>query len=213
LTTTPPTIDPLDHKGLVCGIALQFRNRGVELDDLIQEGQMGLLRACELFDPSRGFKFSTYASYWVKHYMRRALQESGFIRLPAYIHQAIRDTERPEPKKIPANRRACVKAALDVRRRQIARSSDLAAGGADLAELALDRDCEPLDEETMHEVVRAILTLPERPRMVLRLRYGLYGHERMTQVEIAAKFGITRQRVHQLEHEALAELKKRLEAA
>ena len=210
---TPTAINPLDHKGLVYGIALKFRNRGLELDDLIQEGQLGLLRACELFDPSRGFKFSTYASYWVQHFIRRALQESGFIRLPAYIHQALRDREKPVPKQIPANRRACVEAALDVRRRQVARGSDLAAGGTDLADLAIERAREIPDEEVMHEVVRAILALPERPRLVLRLRYGLYGHERMTQVEIAAKLGITRQRVHQLEHEAIAELKKQLREA
>jgi RNA polymerase sigma factor (sigma-70 family) len=83
----------------------------------------------------------------------------------------------------------------------------------DLADLATERVSDLPDEEDLHEVLRAIVTLPVPLRRVIRLRYGLYGHEPMTQREAAARIGLTRQRVHQLEHEAIKELRQRLGGA
>lgn len=210
----PAAIDPLDHQGLVYQIAIRHRGRGVDVDDLVQEGQFGLLEACKKFDPGRGTKFSTYAVYWVKHFIRVAIKnQSGFVRVPVYMQEKARKGERPDDPGLTPKQREALAAAIRLRGAKIAGSSDLAAKDMVLADVAVAPTPEVLDPEELHQVVRAIVTLPVPLRRVLRLRYGLTGHEPMTQATIAARFGTTRQRVHQLEHEAIDQLRERIGGA
>ena len=210
----PPAVDPLDHQGLVWTIAIANRGRGVEVDDLVQEGQLGLLRACELFDASLGYQFSTYAVHWVKNFIQRAIQEqAGLVRIPVYMQEKISKGKTPDSPGLTVKQRQALAAAIRLRTTKIARIADLEARDMSLADLAVEREAHTPDPEELHQVIRAIVTLPRPMRRVLRLRFGLTGHEPMVLREIAERFGVTRERIRQIEGEAIAELKKRLEAA
>lgn len=205
-------IDPLKHQGLVYTIALKYRGRGLDLDDLVQEGQLGLIRACERFDPARGCKFSTYAMPWVEHFVQRAVQDqSAFVRVPVYIQQRVRNGDRPDTPGLSDKQRDAIAAAIHLSTAKVARSSDLAAKSLALADLALDRVSDAPDADEVNEVVRAILGLDSRLQRVLRLLYGLGGNKPMLPREVAGKLGISRERVRQLRNEALDLLRRRLE--
>ena len=220
---------------LVVNIARGYANRGLPLPDLIEEGNLGLLRAVEGFDPDVGTRFSTYASYWIKQSIKRALINSGkTIRIPAYMVELLskwrRATARlvdilgrtPTPEEvarvlgIARKKLTIIKKAIHVH--TSAPQTEQVEGGWSLGELIRDENARCpaevlLDEDTMRHVLRRIDDLDERAARIIRLRFGLGGGEPMTLKEIGGVLGLTRERVRQIEAETLAGLAMAIDGA
>jgi RNA polymerase primary sigma factor len=213
---------------LVVNIARGYANRGLPLPDLIEEGNLGLLRAVEGFDPEMGTRFSTYASYWIKQSIKRALINSGkTIRIPAYMVELLskwrRATARlsdvlgrtPTPEEVARmlglarKKLPIIKKAIHVH--QSTPHTEQADGGWSLGELIRDEHARCpaevlLDADTMRHVLQRLQELDDRAAKIIRLRFGLGGGEPMTLKEIGAELGLTRERVRQIESETLASL-------
>ena len=213
--------------GLVRTIARDFRDRGLEKDDLIGEGNLGLFRAVERFDPGQGVRFSTYAAYWIKQAISDALiNRTATIRLPAWMVRLLtrwrraeqelgRELGRPPVFKeianamgLSAEQRTMVIRALE--------SRELLPGGGGRESgsdsLAGVSDGHPTPDRLEGEEQRALVRrrmgrLDDRERAVVSLRYGLQG-EPMTLKEIGERLGVTREWVRKLEHKALAKLRE-----
>jgi RNA polymerase primary sigma factor len=217
---------------LVVNIARSYTGKGLSLEDLIAEGNMGLLRAVEGFDPAVGCRFSTYAAYWIKQSIKRALVNTAkTIRLPAYMVELLTKWRRAtvrlqeELGRAPTQEEVAADLELSPKKLKIiqkalriynaASQEDIDGAGLSLGELATDDEPSPgarlSGVEEMEQVLRLLDQMDPRDATVLRLRFGLGGEEPRTLREIGDELGLTRERVRQIETNSLRLLRELLE--
>jgi RNA polymerase primary sigma factor len=213
---------------LVVNIARGYTGRGLGLPDLIEEGNLGLLRAVEGFDPLMGTRFSTYASYWIKQTIKRALiNSSKTIRIPAYMVEILSKWRRasirlledlgrtPTHEEVarliglPRKKLSLIKKAILIN--SLTPQFDQPEIGWTLNEMVADErryrpDEALLESDNLTYVMNQIETMDPRDAAILKMRYGLCGHEIKTLKEIGTRLGLTRERVRQIEIEVLNRL-------
>jgi len=214
---------------LVVSMAKRYINRGLPFSDIIEEGNIGLIRAVEKFDYKRGFKFSTYASWWIRQAIERAIiNQSKMIRLPVHVveklnhYMAISEQLMQEKNNLPSAkevaRRMAVKEEDVLELQQLIRktySLDSPIGGrpdTSLKDVIQDTSQVPpsmmaIGIRNREEIEKWLATLKENERRVIVLRFGLAGEMSRTLEEIGNIFGLTRERVRQIEHSAITKLR------
>lgn len=218
----------LSNLRLVVDIAKHYTGRGLSLLDLVQEGNMGLMKAAERFDHRRGFKFSTYATWWIRQGITRALaDQSRTIRVPVHMTEAYQRVHK-------ATRRLAQRLGREPSLREVAGSVESSServvqtiqafqdvvslehpvgdGDAFLGDFIPDRESPTADSrvgqnEVTREVARALGVLSPREEAVIRLRFGIGQGEPMTLEEIGQTLGVTRERIRQIEAKALMKLR------
>ena len=213
---------------LVVNIARNYVGKGLHLQDLIEEGNLGLLRAVEGFDPTIGTRFSTYASYWIKQSIKRALVNTAKpIRIPAYMVELLCKWRRASAElqdklgrpatmeeiafvlEVPKKKLAIVKKAIKVY--NLVPQTDQPENGWSLGEMLMDErtkapDVEMVEADNLRLVLSHLDNMDRREATVLRMRFGLNDLPPKTLKEIGESLGLTRERVRQIENEALGKL-------
>ncbi len=215
---------------LVINIAKSYRSRAVPLEDLIQEGAIGLMQAAERFDPSKGFRFSTYATHWIRQAIGRAIDnKSKAIRLPAHVSQSLRKIERErirllrEMGKDPTTEQLAAALGISAKKlttliqssqdmlsldMQVGDSNGTTLGGLIKDPKSGDPEQNIVNVEMMGELSRILAELNEREQKVMRMRFRLDGHaDAALQEEIAKEMKLSRERIRQIEVQAIKKLR------
>ncbi len=219
---------------LVVTVARRYLGHGLSLEDLIQEGNLGLMRAVQRYDPTLGYRFSTYGTWWIRQAIQRAIQRHGrTIRLPAHLQEKVNRLNRAERELVqslgrePTAAEVAQRSGLPPRRvsalREVARDAvsletpvgeDEAALGHFVEDGGGGRPDEVVETSLMESDLSGVLRrLEPREQEVLALRYGLKGGRGRTLQEVGRHLGVTRERVRQIERQALNRLRVAAEAS
>jgi len=217
---------------LVVRISREFEGMGVSLQDLINEGNIGLMRAVDKFDPTKGAKFSTYSSFWIKHAIRLCLSnQARTVRIPVHMIDRVTRMRRIETQyqehegRLPTDEEIAEELELSRHQMRVLRRAAMSQVSLDspmedgedrslrdrIADESAPRPWDEVESEVTANLVGQLMDgLREREVEILRHRFGFNGEEPMTLEEIGQRYGVTRERIRQIEAAALGKMRRRL---